>query len=549
MPILPIYPAMSGDRCGSSFLPLVFSPPARLFLLAGLVLVSLVACSGEEGLKRGSNLLLDEAHLLTDINESIEGYLNRIRTNYGIEVVLVTLPSVGTGESLKEASSRLFTEWDIGRDYNGQGLLLMLTEQDKEVRLEVGSALEHVFTDLFTGYIETKQLKAYYLSDQLEIGLVAVVEEIEARAQLVSRELADAAAISSRDQKFLSAGGGADVDMKEFKADTVTSGDRIYPAGNSPEEAWQTLIDSWRDKNRNPDIGVYTPITRLIYRDFTNLPDRRFEEDVRTWGTKPFEIITDERYAVVFFGNKKGWDNAPFLFCRTEEGWQFDMVHQRKLVRMGRAPAWGIERGEHPYIGLMSRCPYWMGQDIPLIESEVYSVARDKETAARILFLENRLESGFDDFSTIFELGRLYTITSMGQKRISFLNKARSMQPDHPEVLKFLAIAHVDSHYQYETALPLMKRYVELRSEDSFGHFFLGYLYLMLDQSDQSIKSLEEGLSWNPDNVYGLCKLARAYLDRGEKNDRDRAEEILDRLIAMAPDHIRVGWLRKKLRP
>ena len=522
-------------------------PATRIFLFACLALLCLAGCSNEDDPKRGSKLLLDEAHLLTDIHESIEKYLDRIRTNYGIEVVLVTLPSIGPDESLKEAASRLFTEWDIGRDYNGQGLLLILTEQDKEVRLEVGSALEHVFTDLFTGYIEDKQLKSYYLSNQLELGLIAVVEELEARAQLVSRDLADAATISGRDQKFLSAGGGADVELKEFKTESITRSDRTYPAGNSPEEAWQTLLESWRDKNRNPDIGVYTPITRLIYRDFVNLPDRRFEEDVRTWGSKPFEIIRDDRYAVIFFGNKEGWDNAPFLFCKTEEGWQFDMVHQRKLVRMGRSPAWGIERGEHPYITLMSRCPYWMGQDIPLTGPDVYSVAKDQETAARILDLENRLEGGAEDFPTLFELGRLYTITSMGNKRISFLNRARTMQPDHPDVLKFLAIAHVDGHYQYETALALMQRYVELRPEDSFGHFFVGYLYLMLDQPEQAIDPLKDGLSLNQENIYGLCKLARAYLDRGGRGDRDRADEIVDKLLEMAPDHIRVSWLKKKL--
>ncbi len=512
-----------------------------------LILFCLTGCSSETNPTRGTKLLLDEANLLTDVSESIEKYLQRIRGDYGIEVVLVTLPSISTDETLQEASSRLFSEWDIGRDYDGQGLLLLLTEQDKAVRLEVGSALEHIFTDLLTGYIESKQLKSYYLSDQLEIGLVAVVEEIEARAQLVSRDLADTATIKRRDQKFLSAGGGADVDLKDFKTEPVTRSNRPYPAGNSPEEAWQTLINSWRDKNRNPDIGVYTPITRLIYRDFTSVPDRRFEEDVRTWGEKPFEVISDDRYAVIFFGNKKGWDNAPFLFCRTDEGWQFDMVHQRKLVRMGKAPAWGIERWEHPYIALLSRSPYWMGQDIPLIESDKYSVTEDNHTAGRILFLESQVKSGVEDFATFYELGRLYTITSMGQKRLRFLNRARTIQPDHPEVLKFLAIAHVDGHYQYETALPLMQRYVELRAEDSFGYFFLGYLYLMLDQPEQSIKFLKAGLALNPDDVYGLCKLARAYLDRGGKNDRDRAEEIFDRLMLTAPDHIRVGWLKIRL--
>jgi tetratricopeptide (TPR) repeat protein len=545
--IRPINPVMAGGRNGRSVLRLAPWWSTLLVLFLSLALASLAACSKEEEPKRGTRLLLDEANLLTDLSESIEQYLTRIREDYGIEVVLVTLPSIGADETLKGATSRLFTEWDIGRDYNGRGVLLMLTERDKEVRLEVGSALEHVFTDLFTGYIETKQLKSYYLSGQLEIGLIAVVEEIEARAQLVWRDLANEAAISSRDQKFLSAGGGADVDLQEFQAESITAQDRVYPAGSSPEEAWHTLIDSWRDKNRNPDIGVYTPITRLIYRDFTNLPDRRFEEDVRTWGTRPFEIISDDRYAVVFFGNKKGWDNAPFLFCRTEEGWQFDMVHQRKLVRMGRAPAWGIERGEHPYIALMSRCPYWMGQDIPLAETDVYSVANDNETAARILLLESRLNSGVEDFATIYELGRLYTITSMGQKRLSFLNRARSMQPDNPDVLKFLAVAHVDSHYQYETALPLMQRYVELRPEDSFGHFFLGYLYLMLDQPEQSIKALQKGLTENPDNIYGLCKLARAYHARGKVDDLAQASAILNRLQEIAPDHLRVAWLEKKL--
>ena len=190
---------------------------------------------------------------------------------------------------------------------------------------------------------------------------------------------------------------------------------------------------------------------------------------------------------------------------------------------------------------LMSRCPYWMGQDIPLAEADVYSVAGDKETAARILFLENRLDSGVEDFDTLYELGRLYTITSMGQKRISFLNRARSMQPDHPDVLKFLAIAHVDGHYQYETALPIMQRYVKLRAEDSFGHFFLGYIYLMLEQPGRSIKALKQGLALDPDNIYGLCKLVRAYLERDGRNDRDRAQEIFDRLMATAPDHIRVA--------
>ncbi len=526
---------------------MLMAQSGRLILYLGMALLVLSGCEGEAGRKRGTRVLLDEAAILGDITESTEKSLNYLRDDYGIEVVLATLVSPGANETLKEATARLFTEWDVGREYDGRGLLLLLAERDKEVRIEVGSALEHVFTDLFTGYIEAKQLKSYYLSGQLEIGLLAVIEEIEARARLMSTDQVDAATIATRDQKFLSGGGGADVDLQEFHRESVAQSGRLYPAGSTPDEAWQTLITSWREKNRDPDIGVYTPITRLIYRDFSNQPERRFEEDVRTWGAKPYEIIADNNYAVVFFGNKKGWDNAPFLFSRTEEGWQFDMVHQRKLVRMGRAPAWGIERWEHPYMTLMSRCPYWMGQDIPLADAERYSVARDREFAQRIRRLESELESGAEDFITFFELGRLYTITSMGQKRLTLLKKAESIRPTDPDTLKYLAIAHVDAHYQYETALPLVQRYVELRPEDPFGHFFLGYLYLMINQPSRSIAALGGGLSLDSDNLYGLCKLARAHLARGTGDDLERASGILKRLKEIAPDHVRVGWLEKDL--
>ena len=103
-----------------------------------------------------------------------------------------------------------------------------------------------------------------------------------------------------------------------------------------------------------------------------------------------------------------------------------------------------------------------MAVDIPLTADDIYNVGSDKDTVARILQLEEQLESDAEDFPALYELGRLYTPTSMGQKRLELLNRAKELRADHPGVLKQLAIAHVDAHYQYETALPLLQRYVEL---------------------------------------------------------------------------------------
>lgn len=520
----------------------------RFTLLTILLLVAPCGCGEDD--ERNGRLIVDNAAVLTDIAESLHTHLETIRDDYGIEIVLATVEKTAGNETLQEMTARLFTEWNIGREYDGKGLLMLLADRDKAVRIEVGAVLEHVYTDLFTGHIENRQLPAYYVSGQLEIGLIALVEEIESRAQLMSEDEADPATIGGRDQKFLSGGGGADVELMGVEAvepiESVGIG-QAYPAGSTPDEGWQTLIRSWRDKNRNPHIGVYTPVTRLIYRAFTSQPDSRFDEDVRTWGKKPYEIISNDDYAIVFFGKKKGWDNAPFLFCRTDEGWQFDMVHQRKIVRMGRAPAWGIERGDHPYARLLSRCPYWMGQDLPIPVDEIYDAGRDNVTALQILDYERRLAEDGDNFDTLLNLGRLYTLTSMGQKRFSLLKKADSLQPDHSEVLKYLAISHVDAHYQYQNALDLMDRYVRLTPDNPFGYFFRGYLFLMLKQPEQAIQSFGRGLELDPDNIYGLCKLARAYLAMKEHTHTVEAESILEKAMEIDPGHVRIQWLKREL--
>ena len=517
-----------------------------IYLLLVVVLIIILSrCSNQQDKRPKNALLLDNAKLLVDITDTVEKQLEHIRNDYGIEVVLSTDKTVGPDETIKEKTARLFTQWNIGRDYGGKGLFLYLADNEKEVRIEVGLALEGVFTDLFTGHIENKQLKSYYLSGQLEIGLIAVLEEIEARASLLAQGGASEESIHDMDMAFLSAGGGADVELRKYKQQKITKANDKYPAGKTPDEAWQTLIRSWREKNRDPNIEIYTPITRLIYRAFTSQPDHRFEEDVRTWANKPYEVISNENYAVIFFGKKKGWDNAPFLFCRTKEGWQFDMVHQRKIVRMGRAPHWGIERGEHPYIRLLARCPYWMGQDIPRRDRDLYQVKKDSQTAADIINLEKELMEFPDDFEILLELGHLYTLTSMSQQRFALLNKANTIQPNHPEVIKNLAIAHVDAHYQYKKARALMQNYIMLRPNDPFGYFYLGYLLLMEKQPDKAIDILEKGLSIEPTNIYGLCKLARAYVAREGMGDKDRAEKILTEVKTLQPLNIRTKWLTR----
>ena len=502
--------------------------------------------------------IYDSAGILTNIIESTTRYLELIKKDYAIETVIVTLPALPPPHTIESLAVELFSNWQIGSATGGRGILLILSDEEKLIKIEVSYALEDVFTDIFCGYIEDKQLKAYYLSNQLEIGLVAVLEEIEKRAQIKNKENYFTADIDQIDQELLSGGAGAKRQLTKFKENRMFQVDQAYPAGSTPEDAWQTLIRSWQGKVRDPNLGVYTEITRLAYRDFKNLPDSRYEEDVVTYKNKPFEIIQNNTYAVIFFGKKKGWENAPFLFCRTKDGWQFNIVHQRKFVRMGKNPHWGVERSDHPYVDLLARCPYWMNQDIPLEGDDIYRIEDDHKLAQKIRSLEAAYENDPENFNTVMQLGKLYTITSLSaKKRIAFLKKARKLNPASPEPHKYLGIAHLDAFYQFESAIKEMLAYTKKRPHNVFGHNYLGYLYYCVQKYHQAIRELNKAIELNPDNCYAFAKLSRTYaglylnsvkLDLRRLGYRKKATAMLAKAsMTASSDPRRIEWLKRYL--
>ena len=232
--------------------------------------------------------IFDYAHILDDITESTGSQLALIKKDYAIEALIVTLASLPPAQSIESLAAEIFSNWEIGKTTGGRGLLILLADTEKLLKIEVSYELEDVFTDIFCGYIEDKQLKAYFLSDQVDIGLIALMEEIEQRSQIKHQADYTKSRIEQLDNELLSGGAGAGRQLTDYREEDVSAAGRNYPAGRTPEEAWQTLIRSWEHKVRDPQLGVYTAITRLAYRDFKNLPDSRYEEDVRTYKNKHY---------------------------------------------------------------------------------------------------------------------------------------------------------------------------------------------------------------------------------------------------------------------
>jgi uncharacterized membrane protein YgcG len=505
-------------------------------------------------------LLFDNAHILASLEESCNRYLSAIRTDFGIEAIILTLPSLEGLGQIETVAAEVLSGWNIGRDFGGRGLLLLLVDDRKLVKLEVSYELEDVFTDLYTGFVEDRQLGPNFRDGELGIGLIAVMEEMELRAQLKNQGSGAAKTVEGRDMELLSGGAGAQRELTDEEGTAVSTARRVSPGagGSTPGEAWEIMLSKWREEEAHRDRDIYTESTRMAMGD-QNRPDSRTTSKVGVWSALQYEVIQEGDYAAISFGNVKGWDKAPWLFCRTEGGWKFDIVNQRKWVVMGRAPAWHVERADHPYVDLFSNFSYTMSKDIPLPAEDRYDMLQDEQIVERIDRLQNRFANDPGDFDAAMELGRLGTVTSMRPNKVlPALKRAAELDPQNPLPYKYMAIRNVEANFQYETALGEMSRYVELLPEDPFGYSFTGFLQFQVGRYDDAIKSFKKALSLNPDNCYAHCKISRSYamryLKAGELNPlrqtwKKRAWEHLElaRYVS-SPDQRRISWLSRWLK-
>jgi uncharacterized membrane protein YgcG len=139
-------------------------------------------------------------------------FLDRMSERLHIEAVIVTLRSLPENTRLEDLAVDLVDHWRIGGEHGGRGLLLLLVEQDRQVKLEVTYEIEDVFTDVFSAHVQDLQLRPYYLADDMGTGLIAVMEELEQRAQLKQRGDYTPREIARLDEQLLSGVSGATSD-------------------------------------------------------------------------------------------------------------------------------------------------------------------------------------------------------------------------------------------------------------------------------------------------------------------------------------------------
>jgi hypothetical protein len=498
--------------------------------------------------------LFDYAGVLGHYEEGVHRYLERIASRFHLEALVVSVPTLPAGHSIETLAVDIVNSWRVGAGHEGRGLLLLLVDGTKQVKLEVSYELEDVFTDAFSGYVEDLQLGPYYRAGDVGTGLIAVMEMLEQRAQIKDQGKYTPEQIAKADTELLAGGAGAKRNLARY-ANEGRVPDATQPAGEgarSPEEAWEIMLTKWAGDGKDIDKVVYTQMTRLAMGDPDD-PDPRALRALDHWRNADYQVLRDGEHAVIWFGAVDGWDNAPFLFCNTNGGWKFDIVHQRRLVVMDEAPKWKVAQGPYPYVALMHEAWQSTGKDLPLTGDDLYHCANDAAIAERMRELRAELEQNPEDVEATIALARLNVITGRRPNHVRpLLERAKKLAADRAEPYKYSAIFNVNSVFQYETAFKDIEHYIERRPNDAFGYSFKGFLLYRLARYADSIDALEEAVARDPANGYAYALMARDYALLYRKASGLAKDHYREKALAMqqkaasvpVPDPQRLHWLR-----
>jgi uncharacterized protein len=84
--------------------------------------------------------------------QQLEAYCSAVERATGAEIALVTVPTL-SGEPVEDVANTIYRAWGVGKKGQNEGVLLLLSINDRRSRLEVGYGLEPILPDGFAGSV------------------------------------------------------------------------------------------------------------------------------------------------------------------------------------------------------------------------------------------------------------------------------------------------------------------------------------------------------------------------------------------------------------
>jgi uncharacterized protein len=107
----------------------------------------------------------------------LEDSLAQLESSDSTQLVVLTIPSL-EGDSLEDFSIRVAEQWQIGQKGKDNGALLLVSKNDRKIRIEVGYGLEGKLTDLVSGRIIRNIMVPQFKMGNYDQGIIEGVAAI-----------------------------------------------------------------------------------------------------------------------------------------------------------------------------------------------------------------------------------------------------------------------------------------------------------------------------------------------------------------------------------
>ncbi|MFQ6757256.1 MAG: TPM domain-containing protein [Deltaproteobacteria bacterium] len=157
----------------------------RLLFLLGLCLLFVVAPAAAKALEvpQYQGYVTDLAGMISPAErQRLEQTLLAFEQSDSTQIAVLTIPSL-EGDALEDFSIRAVEAWKIGQKGKDNGVLLLVSKDDRKIRIEVGRGLEGVLTDLLAGRIVDQVISPRFKAGQLDEGFAAGVAAIISAAR------------------------------------------------------------------------------------------------------------------------------------------------------------------------------------------------------------------------------------------------------------------------------------------------------------------------------------------------------------------------------
>jgi len=162
-----------------------------------LLLVALASPAAAQNFPKLTGRVVDTADMLPPADEAaLTQKLEALEKASSRQLVVATVPDL-QGYPIEDYGYQLGRAWGIGQKGTNNGVILLVSKNDRKIRIEVGYGLEPVITDAFSGSVIadriTPAFKAGDFPGGINAGVDALIGQLQAPPDEAERQAVQAA--------------------------------------------------------------------------------------------------------------------------------------------------------------------------------------------------------------------------------------------------------------------------------------------------------------------------------------------------------------------